>query len=130
MYAGFKQLHMVLVYVSIAGFFLRGIWMMMESPWLQRKWVRVLPHIVDTLLLLAGVTLAIMISQYPGTHAWLTAKIAGLIGYIVLGVFALREGRTRMSRGVFFLLALITYAWMISVARSKNPMGFLAGLIQ
>lgn len=129
MYMGIKHLHTGLAYLSVAGFFLRGIWMLMDSPWADRKPVRILPHIIDTALLVAGITLAVMISQYPGSHHWLTAKVGGLIAYIVLGVFALRKGRTRTTRAVFFALALIVFYWMITVARTKNPLGFLAGLM-
>jgi uncharacterized membrane protein SirB2 len=46
-----KNLHIGCVMLSGAGFLLRGLWMLADSPWLQRPGVRVLPHLVDTVLL-------------------------------------------------------------------------------
>lgn len=128
MYLTLKNLHMGLAYLSVGGFALRGIWMLLESPWLDKKVVRILPHVIDTLLLLAAVGLVVILEQYPFVHSWLTAKIFGLVAYVVLGTVALKRGPTRAIRAVAFVLALLTFAWMVSVARSKDPLGFLGWL--
>src|SRR5690606_2556367 len=88
-YNGIKHLHMLLAVVSLFGFVLRGAWMLRDSPLLQQRVVRVLPHVVDTLLLATAVALAVMSAQYPLVTGWVTAKVVGLIAYIVLGVIAL-----------------------------------------
>ena len=90
-----KTIHVTCAILTIGGFTLRGYWMLRASPLLNNTWVKVLPHIIDTVLLVAGILLAINIAQYPGTHAWLTAKVLGLLAYIVLGSIALKRGRTR-----------------------------------
>ena len=86
-----KHLHVTCVVISITGFFLRGIWMLRDSPLLDRLWVRVVPHVNDTLLLVAAVGLSIVQQQYPFVHGWVTAKVLGLLGYIGFGLFALRD---------------------------------------
>ena len=47
-----------------------------------------------------------MLHQYPATHAWLTAKVIGLLAYIVLGSLALKRGRTKAIRITCLGLAL------------------------
>ncbi len=84
-----KAIHVGSVILSGAGFFGRGILMLAGSPVLTRWWVKILPHIVDTVLLISAVFLALRIEQYPLTHGWLTAKVAGLVVYIGLGLVAL-----------------------------------------
>ena len=58
MYLAVKYVHVISVVLSLTGFFLRGILMMRDSPLLAARWVRVLPHINDTVLLIAALTLA------------------------------------------------------------------------
>ena len=73
-----KYLHITCAVISISGYVIRGLWMLRDSPWLQNKWVKVVPHINDTLLLVAGIVLAVRIQQYPFVHGWLTAKMLAL----------------------------------------------------
>jgi uncharacterized membrane protein SirB2 len=121
-----KSIHYFLALLSLAGFMLRGIWMLSDSALLQHRLTKTMPHIVDTLFLIAGLVLAHRIFQYPFTHDWLTAKLFGLIAYILLGTIALKRGKTRLIRLVAFLSAITVFAWIISVAMSKSPWGFLA----
>lgn len=93
-----KYLYVAAVAASFFLFFLRGIWMMQASGRLSARWVRVAPHVVDTVLLASATALAVLTAQYPFVQSWLTAKIVALLVYIVLGNIALREGpRYRMS---------------------------------
>ena len=84
--------------ISYTLFVVRGVWMMRDSALLQRRWVRIVPHVVDTALLASAIALAIIIHQYPFVNGWLTAKIVGLLAYIGLGMIALRSGKTRATR--------------------------------
>ena len=70
--------------------------------------------------------LATILHQYPFVHGWLTAKVLLLVGYVALGTFALKRGRTRRIRVLFWIAALVVYAFMISVARARHPLGVLA----
>lgn len=104
----------------------RGVWMWLESPLLDLKFVRISPHVNDTLLLAAAIGLAWMTAQYPFTHDWLTAKLLALLAYIVLGMFALRRGKTRRQRGIFFIAAILSFLYMVSVALSRDVSGPVA----
>ena len=79
---------------------------------------------MDTLLLASALTLAGLSGQYPFVQAWLTAKVLGLLVYIVLGVVALR-GLTARVRLFAFGAALATFAWIVSVALSRHPGGMV-----
>jgi len=124
-YTLLKSIHVTAVATTLALFVLRAIWRMRDSPRLTERWVKIAPHVVDTVLLLSAIGLAIMIENYPGTHAWLTAKVAGLVAYIVLGSIALKRGRTTAVRGVAFVAALVVFGYIVSVALTKSPRGFL-----
>ena len=125
MYVAIKHLHVTCVVLSAAGFLLRGYWMLSGSRLLQSRPARVMPHIIDTTLLLSAIALAVMIEQYPFAAAWVTAKVIGLLAYILLGTVALKRGRTMSTRVLAFIGAIAVYAWIVSVALTKNVGGFV-----
>lgn len=120
-----KILHISCAVLSILGFVVRGLWMIIESPWLNKKSVKILPHIIDTLLLITAVVLAWNVAQYPFFNGWLTAKVLGLVVYIGLGIVALHRGQTKSIRSVAFVLAVMTYAYIVAVAISRSPLLFV-----
>jgi uncharacterized membrane protein SirB2 len=125
-YLALKYLHVTAVAVTGLLFFLRGIWMMRESPLLARRWVRIVPHVNDTVLLGAGLTMAYLSGRYPFVDGWLTAKVFGLIVYIILGSLALKHGGTKRARIGFWSAALATLGYIVAVAVTKNPNPFCA----
>ena len=116
-----KYVHVGSVVLSLAGFVARGGLMLVGSPLLQARFVRVAPHVVDTVLLASAAWLAWMMHQYPFVHGWLTAKVLGLIAYIVLGAVALRRGRSKAIRIGAFAGAVLAAAYIVAVALTKNP---------
>ncbi len=125
-YAILKTIHVACVILSITGYVIRGIWMIRESPWLQRKWVRVLPHIIDTTLLGSALLLAVQIRQYPFVHGWLTAKVLALIAYIVVGAIGLKYGRTKKIRVVAWLGAIAIFVYIVLVALTHQALPFVS----
>lgn len=124
-YITIKLIHQCAVVLTVAGFFARGVGALANATWVRHRIARTLPHLVDSVLLLSALTLAWMLRLTPGQTPWLLAKIVGLLIYIALGVLALREGPPKALRAGAWVLALITVAWIISVALTKNPKGFL-----
>ena len=72
--------------------------------------------------------MTIILQQYPGTHGWLSAKVAGLIAYIGLGMVALRRGRTRRVRLVAWITAQLVFAYIVAVALAHDPLPFGAAI--
>jgi uncharacterized membrane protein SirB2 len=124
MYAAFKHLHMLCAVLSIIGFIIRGALNIKGSGLLQKKWLRIAPHIIDTLLLLSAIGLMISIQQYPFVNSWLTAKFVGLIVYIFLGVVTLRIAKSQPLRITSYLLGIATFVYIASVAVTKTPLPF------
>ena len=127
-YGVVKLIHQAAVTLSFLGFLVRGLGMLADSDWVRDRAVRTLPHIVDTILLLSGVTLAWQLRLSPTAAPWLAAKLVGLVVYIGLGMIALRRGRTKRQRTVAWIAALVTFGYIVSVALTRNPLGFLAPL--
>ncbi|UVW29344.1 SirB2 family protein [Massilia sp. H6] len=121
-YLALKHIHITFAALSGVLFLVRGIWMLSGSQQLQRRWVKVVPHIVDTLLLVSAIGLVVWSSQYPGEQSWLTAKVVALVGYIALGIIALKRGRTKQVRVAAFVGALACYVYIVAVAVTKNPL--------
>jgi uncharacterized membrane protein SirB2 len=124
MYATLKLIHVTCVVISILGFFLRGILAQRDAAVMRRRWIRVLPHFNDVALLASAVAMAVLSGQYPFSADWLTAKLLGLIVYVGLGVVALRSGHPGRRR-LAFVMALVVFGWMVSVALTRHPAGFL-----
>ncbi|MFP5393767.1 MAG: SirB2 family protein [Gammaproteobacteria bacterium] len=124
-YVALKHMHMGFAGLSGLLFLVRGVWMLRASPMLQQRWVRIAPHIIDTLLLTTAIVLAVWSSQYPFVQAWLTAKVVALVIYIGLGTVALKRGRSPGVRAAAFAGALLTFLYIVSVAVSKQPVPFV-----
>lgn len=114
-----RELHIVLAYVTVAGFTVRGLLALAGSPARHYVWVRIAPHVIDTLLLACGIALAIDLAISPLVHGWLAAKTVGLLFYIGFGVLAMRASKFG-SRLVGFLAALVSVAYVFGVATSKQ----------
>jgi uncharacterized membrane protein SirB2 len=127
-YFAIKYLHVFCVILSGTGFFFRGLLMLNDSPLAERRWLKILPHVNDTVLLAAATALAVMLGQYPFVASWVTAKMFGLVVYVILGSLALRAGRSKRLRTVCWLLALLVFAYIVSVALAHDPRGILAML--
>jgi uncharacterized membrane protein SirB2 len=100
---------------------LRGWWMLRDSPKLGLRPSRVLPHLVDTLLLISALAMAWLSGQYPFVSDWLTAKLLALVAYILLGSYALKRGKHKAIRTRCFFLALLCYGYIVAVAVTRSP---------
>lgn len=129
MYAALKIIHVGAVVLSGVGFVIR-YGLSVTGPPQTGALVRVAPHVVDTVLLCSALALAWVGSFNPLRVPWLEAKLAGLVLYILIGTIALKRGRTRRIRATAFVAALLAYAYILTVALTKSPLGPLAGGLQ
>ena len=114
-----KIVHMTCAMLTTLGFALRGYWMVTESSLLQSKPAKILPHIIDTLLLLSAIVLVVMSRQYPFVVGWVTFKVILLVAYIVLGTMALKRGKTRQQRIIYLVASIVTLLVIFAVAGIK-----------
>jgi len=122
-YPQIKWVHIVAVLCSGSLFFVRGLMLLNNMKIAMTPIVRYLSYGIDTVLLTAALMLATMLPSAMFANGWLLEKIILLVVYIVLGSFALKRGRSRKSRAMFFIAAVSVFAFMISVARAHHPAG-------
>ncbi|MDX1490685.1 MAG: SirB2 family protein [Pseudohongiellaceae bacterium] len=118
-YMFIKIIHMTCAMISIVGFATRGVLKIQGSAVLEKKLVKVLPHVIDTVLLASAIVLVVMSGQYPFATPWVTAKLLGLIVYIGLGVVLMKKAKTKQSQIITFVLALVTIGYILMVATRK-----------
>ena len=99
--------------------------MIRESTMLQHRVVKILPHVVDTVLLASALIMVFWSAQYPFVQNWLTVKVFALIAYIVLGTIALKRGRTRSVRVCTFVAAIVVFIYIGLVAVTKHALVFV-----
>lgn len=128
-YGAVKHLHQVCVVLSLSGFVLRFILMCRRPSMLERPWLRIAPHVNDTVLLGAALGLMVLSGQFPFLESWLTAKVFGLIAYIILGTIALKRAPDLRSRAAAGGAAVVVFAYVASVAVVKDARGFLAWFV-
>lgn len=125
-YPQIKWVHVAAVIASGSLFGLRGAGTLAGAGWPMFAPLRYLSYTIDTVLLTAALMLATLLHQYPFVHGWLTAKVLLLVGYILLGSYALKRGRTRAARAWCFVAAILLYVFIASVARAHHPLGAFA----
>jgi uncharacterized membrane protein SirB2 len=129
-YPEIKWVHVASVFASGGLFALRGLLVLLGQSGIA-LWapVRYLSYTIDTTLLTAALMLSTILSQVPFVHHWLTVKVLLLVVYIVLGSLALKRARSRAARAGFYVAALLTFAAIVSVARTHHPLGPLLPLL-
>lgn len=129
-YSELRLVHIAAVVLSGALFAVRGLALnVFAASWPLAGPARRVSHAIDTVLLVAALPLMVIVGQYPFVDTWLTVKLAMLVVYIGLGTYALRRGRTRLARIAWWLAALAVYAFIVSVARARDPLGVFAPLV-
>ncbi len=119
-YALVRTLHISCATLSIALFATRGGMQLAGWNWRRWHWLRWLPHVNDTLLLGAAVTLALISHQYPLQQPWLTAKVVALVVYVGLGAMALRAGASALRQRLAYAASLATVAYIVGVAVTRS----------
>jgi uncharacterized membrane protein SirB2 len=119
-YATLLSIHSAAVGISLGLFLLRGVWLMNGSAMLARKWVRIVPHINDTVLIAAAIGMLVVAGLNPLEHGWIMAKIVALLAYIALGTIALKRGKTPLQSKLAFVGALAVFGYIVAVAVTKQ----------
>jgi uncharacterized membrane protein SirB2 len=123
-------IHVLAVAVSGSLFLLRGLLVLSGRQTIaMAPFPRILSYLVDTTLLVSAIVLTVIVHQYPFVNSWLTVKVLLLVVYIVLGIFALKRARSRAGKAWFFVAALATFAFIISVAITHRPLGVFYWLL-
>lgn len=121
-YSLLRTLHIATVHLTLVLFLVRGFWMLTDSSLLKARWVKVLPHVNDSLLLFAAIAMLVVGGLNPLEQPWLLAKIIGLLAYIALGTVALKRGKTKAIRVQAMIAALAVFGYIVAAAITKQAL--------
>ena len=121
LYSLVKMFHVSCVIVSLSGFVIRAMLKLGDSKLLQRKLLKVLPHVVDTFLLISAVALVAMSGMYPWLVGWVGVKLIALVAYIVAGSIFMRARQGSQSQYLGLGVSLIIAGYIVAVALTKSP---------
>jgi len=125
-YAQLKWLHIAAVTLSGSLFLVRGIGVQAGAAFAMLRPVRFASYAIDTVLLIAALSLVWILGQAAWGSTWLWVKLALLPIYIVLGTFALKRASSRRAKLMFFIAALAVFVSMVRIATTHDPLGGLA----
>lgn len=114
LYPAVKHTHLMFIALSISLFVIRFVLHIRQSDLMQKKFLKVAPHVIDTFLLVSGFTLCFMIKQYPFVDPWMTEKIICVVAYIALGIMALKSNRNKLFKFFAFIGAI---GWLVLAAK-------------
>lgn len=115
-------IHVSTALISVCGLVIRGLLKIKQSAWLELKWVKILPHINDSILLIAAIMLAIEYGYSPFEQPWLLAKIIGLLLYIASGMILLKYASKKPQQVLALGLCMAIFLYIASVAITKTPL--------
>ncbi|NYT35561.1 regulator SirB [Allopusillimonas soli] len=122
-YLVIKHIHITAAALSILFFVVRAYWSVTCSGRLTSRFAKIAPHIIDTVLLAAGITLAIMIGP---DQPWILAKVVGVLVYIIVGTVAIKRGKTPQSRAMAAIAAVLVFVYIVGIAIRHNPLSWFA----
>ena len=123
-YVLLRRLHMLTAVLSYSLFFIRFILLMLGSTLRNRPFLKILPHLNDTLLLALAILLCVSIQQAPIMTPWLTEKVTAVVLYILTAMFALKWSKQRPGQIIWFMIATFMFAYTANIAISKSPLFF------
>lgn len=107
---------MMMAVLTISGFFVRAFWALLGCKLLQHQLIKVLPHLVDTVLFLSGLIMVYLAKLY---QQWLAYKLILVVGYILCGFWVLKWAKSQWQQGMGFLLAIACLMGIIFLAHYK-----------
>ena len=124
-YLQIKLVHVLAVLASGSLFALRGAALLAGQRWAMATPLRYLSYSIDTVLLTAALMLLTILPRGMFANGWLALKLVLLVVYVVLGSLALKRARSDRARRIAYGAALLTYLYMLGVARTHHPLGWL-----
>lgn len=113
-----KHLHLLFVVLTISSFVIRIFMAEFKPAVLQIKALKILPHVIDTVLLLSGVALVIQGNWLSGEFGWIISKVVLLVAYVGLGVVAMRS--SGVKRWIAFVGAIAAFITIGLIAVTKH----------
>lgn len=116
MYTAVKHIHLFMIACSVLLFVVRYVLMMVDSDLRNKAFLKRVPHVVDSAMLLSGIALIFITGFIPftGSAPWLTEKLTCVMVYIALGFVTLNNGKNKVFKTFAFFGAL---GWLMVAAK-------------
>jgi uncharacterized membrane protein SirB2 len=124
MFTLIKTVHVLCAIISISGFLYRGYLKLTQPAALSKKWLKISPHIIDTILLASGLVMLFQLQYYPNQYNWMAIKLIMVVVYILLGIVTLRFAANKTQTFAAFIAALLCYTYIIFIAINKSAWPF------
>ena len=115
---------MTLAAISVLLFAYRFLLLFINPDKLNKKWLKISPHVVDTLLLSVGVALAIKLHFNPMEQMWLAEKLLAMVAYIFTAYYTLKLARNKAMRVLGFLGAIGWVMLIVRLAMTREALFF------
>ncbi|MFC1237754.1 SirB2 family protein [Vibrio sp. F74] len=127
MYFALKNIHMLSIVLSAILLSIRYALMMANSPMIEKKFLKISPHVIDTILILSGIGLIFSLGFIPFTpgNEWFTEKVTCILAYFALGFFTLKVAKNRLLRtfALFGALGWLVMAGKIAITKVPALIG-------
>ncbi len=122
-YLTFKHIHMSCAYLSVALLITRIFLSVAKPAVLQQTWAKVLPHVIDTVLLTCAILMVMVLGPH---HPFILVKIILLLLYIACGYITLKVANTLTGKLIGTALSLTIFFIIVGVAKYKSPLSWWA----
>ena len=111
---------MLVAACSVILFIIRFILLINNNKALNSKWLKITPHVIDTVLFTLGIIMVINLSLYPWHVSWISEKLLLVLAYIVMGYYTLKLARSTAKQFIGFLGAMGCIALIVLIATNKQ----------
>ena len=73
-YVALKHTHQLFAILSLVLFIVRAMLALKSNPALQQKWLKIVPHVIDTVLIGLGFAMVSQVDTVSYTHLTLPTK--------------------------------------------------------
>lgn len=124
-YANIRAVHICAASLSGALFFVRALCSILGAHWPHQRSFRILSAAIDTVLLVAAISLWVILPKEIFANNWLTVKLVLVFFYIAAGFVAMRQANPKKKRIAAFGAATLFFGAIVLIARAHSPMGLL-----
>lgn len=116
MYFALKHTHLLAIALSAILLSIRYALIMANSPKTEIKALKIMPHAVDTVIIVSGIALVFFMGFIPftGGSEWFTEKVTCILAYFALSFFTVRVAKGKLIRTFAFFGAL---GWLFMAGR-------------
>lgn len=122
MYMMFKHLHYLVVSLSAIVLTIQFVAHYFDLAIKDKKWLKIVPHILYTLILLTALGLLGTLKLNPFEHTWVMHKILGFVCYVALGALAYKYARNNGMRMLGYIGAIAWLLITVNIAITKTPL--------